>query len=91
MPSVFGYIPSGSRYGNVPNELVHRAGPPFLGNHYLSSALLLHSDKEQAPMSDTRMESNSHFITFWYTNIVLFTQSGNHFLIYYVQSTFALK
>ena len=34
MPSVFGYIPSGSRYGNVPNELVHRAGPPFLDNHY---------------------------------------------------------
>ena len=28
------YIPSGSRYGNVPNELVHRAGPPFLDNHY---------------------------------------------------------
>ena len=34
MPSVFGYIPSGSRCGNVPNELVHRAGPPFLDNHY---------------------------------------------------------
>ena len=34
MPSVFGCIPSGSRYGNVPNELVHRAGPPFLDNHY---------------------------------------------------------
>ena len=30
----FGYIPSGSRYGNVPNMLVHRAGPPFLDNHY---------------------------------------------------------
>ena len=34
MPSVFGYIPSGSRYGNVPNELAHRVGPPFLDNHY---------------------------------------------------------
>ena len=34
VPSVFGCIPSGSRYGNVPNELVHRAGPPFLDNHY---------------------------------------------------------
>ena len=27
--SVFGCIPSESRYGNVPNELIHRAGPPF--------------------------------------------------------------
>ena len=34
MPSVFGCISSGSRYGNVPNELVHRAGPSFLDNHY---------------------------------------------------------
>ena len=36
MPSVFGCIPSGSRYGNGPNELVHRsrAGLPFLDNHY---------------------------------------------------------
>ena len=34
MPSVFGCISSGSRYGNVPNEFVHRAGPPFLDNHY---------------------------------------------------------
>ena len=34
VPSVFGYIPSGSRYGNVPNELIHRAGLPFLDNHY---------------------------------------------------------
>ena len=34
MPSVFGCISSGSRYGNVPNELIHRAGPPFLDNHY---------------------------------------------------------
>ena len=34
MPSVYGCIPSGSRYGNVPNELIHRAGPPFLDNHY---------------------------------------------------------
>ena len=33
MPSVFGFIPSGSKYGNVPNELVLRAGPPFLDNH----------------------------------------------------------
>ena len=30
------YIPSGSRYGNGPNELVHRAGAPFLDNHYRS-------------------------------------------------------
>ena len=29
-----GCISSGLRYGNVPNELVHRAGPPFLDNHY---------------------------------------------------------
>ena len=28
--SVFGCIPSGSRCGDGPNELVHRAGPPFL-------------------------------------------------------------
>ena len=35
MPSVFGCIPSGSRYGNDPNELVHRAGLPFLDNHKL--------------------------------------------------------
>ena len=34
MPSVFGCIPSGSRCGNGPNELVHRAGPLFLDNHY---------------------------------------------------------
>ena len=34
MLSVFCCIPSGSRYGNGPNELVHRAGPPFLDNHY---------------------------------------------------------
>ena len=34
VPSVFGCIPPGSRYGNVPNELVHGAGPPFLDNHY---------------------------------------------------------
>ena len=34
MPLFLGCIPSGSRYGNVPNELVHRAGPPFLDNHY---------------------------------------------------------
>ena len=26
VPSVFGYNPSRSRCGNVPNELVHRAG-----------------------------------------------------------------
>ena len=30
----FNYIPSGSRCGNVPNELVHRAGRPFLDNQY---------------------------------------------------------
>ena len=34
MTSVFGCIPSGSRYCNVPNELIHRVGPPFLDNHY---------------------------------------------------------
>ena len=34
VPSVFGYISSGSRCGNVPNKLIHRAGPPFLDNHY---------------------------------------------------------
>ena len=34
MPSVLGCSPSGSRYGNVPNELIHRAGPPFLDKHY---------------------------------------------------------
>ena len=34
MPSVLGYIPSGSRYGNIPNELVRIAGSPFLDNHY---------------------------------------------------------
>ena len=34
MPSVFGFTFSGSRYGNVPNEVIHRAGPPFLDNHY---------------------------------------------------------
>ena len=34
VPSVFGCIPSGSRCGSDPNELVHRAGPPFLDNHY---------------------------------------------------------
>ena len=34
MPSVFGCIPSRSRYGNVPNELIRRVGPPFLDNHY---------------------------------------------------------
>ena len=30
------YIPTGSKCGNVPNELVHRAGLPFLDNHYCS-------------------------------------------------------
>ena len=40
MPSVFGCIPSGSRYGNVPNELIHRAGPPFLDNHYRGYQLI---------------------------------------------------
>ena len=34
VPSVLGCCPSGSRYSNVPNELIHRAGPPFLDNHY---------------------------------------------------------
>ena len=34
VPSVFGCLSSGSRYGNVPNEFVHRAGLPFLDNHY---------------------------------------------------------
>ena len=39
MPSVLGYIPPGSRYGNVPNELVHRAGLPFLDNYYCNVGL----------------------------------------------------
>ena len=30
----FGCIPSGSRCGNVPNELVHKARPPISVNHY---------------------------------------------------------
>ena len=34
VPLVFGCTSSGSRCGNVPNELIHRAGPPFLDNHY---------------------------------------------------------
>ena len=33
--SVIGCFPYGSRCGNIPNELVYRAVPPFLGNHYL--------------------------------------------------------
>ena len=53
MPSVFVCIPSGSRYGNVPNELVHRAGPPFLDNHYRgyqysSSRVNLNSHKKES-------------------------------------------
>ena len=35
--SVFG---SGSGCGNVPNELVHRVGPPFLDNHALSCMVI---------------------------------------------------
>ena len=27
-------LPSRSRCGNVPNELIHRAGLPFLDNHF---------------------------------------------------------
>ena len=34
MPTDFGYIPPGSRCGNVPNELVHGVGLPFLDDHY---------------------------------------------------------
>ena len=34
VPSVFGCIPSGSRYANALNGLVHRVGPPFLDNYY---------------------------------------------------------
>ena len=30
----FGCFPIESRCGNVPNELVHRAQPPFLDDHY---------------------------------------------------------
>ena len=41
MPSVFSCIPPGSRYGNVPNELIHRAGLPFLDNHYRGYQLLM--------------------------------------------------
>ena len=40
MPSAFGYI-LGSGYGNVPNELVHRAGPSFLDNHYCGYQLFI--------------------------------------------------
>ena len=46
MPSVLGCSPSGSRYGNVPNELIHRAGPPFLDNHYRSFGTLPYLDPE---------------------------------------------
>ena len=42
MPSVFGCIPSGSRYGNVPNELVHRAGPPLIVVINRAKYVLLH-------------------------------------------------
>ena len=41
VPLVFGCIPSGSGCGNVPNELVHRAGPPFLDNHYRGQITIL--------------------------------------------------
>ena len=41
MSSLFGYLPSESRCGNVPNELVHRAGPPFLDNHYHGTILAM--------------------------------------------------
>ena len=34
VPSVLSCIPSGLRCSNVPNELVHRAEPPSLDNHY---------------------------------------------------------
>ena len=34
MTSVFGCISFGTRCGNVPNELIHRGGLPFLENHY---------------------------------------------------------
>ena len=40
--SSFGvYISSGSRRGNGPNELVHKAGPPFLDNHYCGYQYIL--------------------------------------------------
>ena len=42
MPSVFGCLPSRSRCGNVPNEFVHRAGPPFLDNHYVARFLMIY-------------------------------------------------
>ena len=44
MPSVFSYITSGSRCGNVPN---HRAGPPFLDNHHHGFQQVL-TDKQVA-------------------------------------------
>ena len=44
MQSVFGSVSSGSRYGNVPNALIHRAGPPFLDNHYRGYQYLTHAN-----------------------------------------------
>ena len=43
-PSVSGCISSGSRSGNVPNELVLRTGPPFLDNHYHQSIMVINSN-----------------------------------------------
>ena len=39
---------AGSRYGNVPNELIHRAGPPFLGSHYCGYQLPVHVSNYKA-------------------------------------------
>ena len=52
MPSVFGCISSGSRYGNGPNELVHRAGPPFLDNHYRGYQYCMCGNFEQYSIPD---------------------------------------
>ena len=59
MPSVFDYIPSRSRCGNVPNELVHRAGPLFLDNHYCGY--------QYACILDC---SNANIISYMYMHVV---------------------
>ena len=52
--AVFGCNPSGLRCGNSPNELVHRAGPPFLDNYYcgyqynLLKSLCIHKNHKLA-------------------------------------------
>ena len=84
MPSVFGCIPSGSRYGNVPNELIHRAGPPFLDNHnrgyqYISNLccyivldyyfLLVEENSPEIAMFDHKALQVQRLILLWLTNL----------------------